>query len=250
MTHILAGADIQSFSHPSLSYTLKGIARQKKHVPKQAFPITVEMLKKFKDRLDLRSREGSTTWALFLLAFLLMARKSNLVPDSEDTFDPKKQLTRNDITFNDRALLVNIKWSKTLQFGKREHVVPLLAQENSELCPVRAYKNMICLNPGHSSEPAFTLLSKRGRKIPVTYKIYQEKIKKLTSEIGENPACYSSHSFRRGGASFASQVGIERELIMLLGDWRSSAVDNYIYFTMDQKIQAANSIGQAMSDYN
>ena len=106
MTHILAGVDIQCFSHPAVSYIIKGIARQKKHVPKQAFPITIEMLTKIKQKIDLSSQERSTTWALFLLTFLLMARKSNLVPDSEEAFDPSKQLTRQDIIVNDRALLI------------------------------------------------------------------------------------------------------------------------------------------------
>lgn len=64
--------------------------------------------------------------------------------------------------------------------------------------------------------------------------------------IGEDPACYSSHSFRWGGASFASQAGVERELIMLIGDWRSEAVDQYIQYSLAQKVSAAQTIRNAL----
>jgi hypothetical protein len=40
----------------------------------------------------------------------------------------------------------------------------------------------------------------------------------LIKEIGEDPKQYSSHSFRRGGATWAFSSNIPSELIQLYGD--------------------------------
>lgn len=83
MGYVFQGQNTDLFDHPALAYTIKGIARTKKHVPKQAFPITVQILEKIKAHVDINTPLGSTYWAMFLLAFFIMARKSNLVADSE-----------------------------------------------------------------------------------------------------------------------------------------------------------------------
>ncbi len=153
--HIWHGYETVQFEHKSLDWMLKGIARQKKHVPKQALPIELEMLRKIRMNLNMETQADKTYWVLFLLAFYLMARKSNLVPDKESNFDTEKQLIRGDITVTDRALLVKIKWSKTLQFGKREHMVPIWKMSNIALCPVKAYTDMIDCTPGSTTQSVF-----------------------------------------------------------------------------------------------
>ena len=60
------------------------------------------------------------------------------------------------------------------------------------------------------------------------------KLKHHLTTLGINHKAYSSHSFRRGGASFAYQSGILVELIKALGDWRSDAV--LMYLTMPLSI--------------
>ena len=42
--------------------------------------------------------------------------------------------------------------------------------------------------------------------------------------LGYDPAKYAGHSFRRGGVSYAFQVGVPLELIKITGDWKSNAV--------------------------
>ena len=38
---------------------------------------------------------------------------------------------------------------------------------------------------------------------------------------------YSGHSFRRGGATFAFNLGVNSELIQYMGDWASDAYQRY-----------------------
>jgi hypothetical protein len=50
--------------------------------------------------LDLYDPSDCVFWCIFLFAFFLMSRKSNLVPDSVHSFDAKKQLTRGKVVIN------------------------------------------------------------------------------------------------------------------------------------------------------
>ena len=44
--------------------------------------------------LDLKKHRDLVFWAILLVGFFGMLRKSNLIPDSQASFDPIKQLTR------------------------------------------------------------------------------------------------------------------------------------------------------------
>ena len=54
------------------------------------------------------------------------------------------------------------------------------------------------------------------------------RLKNVLLAKGCDPASYSAHSFRRGGATYAAQCGARPEMIKALGDWRSSAYLVYI----------------------
>ena len=73
-----------------------------------------------------------------------MFRKSTLVPDTVATFDSKQQRCRKKFTFDEQrnVLMITIQWSKTIQFGERTLVIPLVFIPDSPLCPVQAYLNI------------------------------------------------------------------------------------------------------------
>ena len=47
---------------------------------------------------------------------------------------------------------------------------------------------------------------------------------------------YGTHSFRRGGASFALQAGVSLDVISLMGDWKSDAMNLYLHMPLSQRI--------------
>ena len=77
-------------------------------------------------------------WCLFLLAFIMMARKSQMVPNTIAESKSGKQMKRNDIVTKETDLIVNIHWSKTIKFGERKLQIPILSIPDSPLCPVSA----------------------------------------------------------------------------------------------------------------
>ena len=86
--------------------------------------------------------------------FFLILRKSIVIPESIKSFDSHKQLVRQDIQILDNMLIVNIKWSKTRQFGHLRQV-PIAAMPSCILCPVTAYKNMVRKVAADPLDPAY-----------------------------------------------------------------------------------------------
>ena len=90
------------------------------HCPKQALPITPQILLIIFELLDISKPYDATFWCLFLHAFFLMFRKSNLVPNSVKQFDERKPIGRKNIKYdrNKGMLIFDICWSKTIVWGK------------------------------------------------------------------------------------------------------------------------------------
>lgn len=245
--HILEGLEVTQFDHPSLKLTFKGLARSLKHLPNQALPITPEILTEIKGTLDMQCSEDVTFWTILIFGFFLMARKSNLVPDSVVKFDPCKQLTRGHVSCTPNVLLVTLNWSKTNQLGSRQHTVPLLTIPRSPLCPVAAYTAMINMVPGSNDDPLFRTL-KKAKWVPVTYRQLNKRLKSALNAVGRVSSAYSTHSLRRGGATFANMAGVPRSYIKAVGDWRSDAVDLYTANPMEARIAAAQMIRNDLSE--
>ncbi|CAG2231697.1 unnamed protein product [Mytilus edulis] len=147
----------------------------------------------------------------------LKIQKSNLVGTVDDS---SKCLHRENISVFEDYLLVQFRWSKTIQFGERVLEIPIVKNLSSPLCAFSAFKAMCAKFPALASSPAFLVLSGRKTK-PVSYNMLQNFLKNIVEKIGLDPTQYSSHSFRRGGATWAFQCGVSSELIQLQGDWKT-----------------------------
>ena len=96
---------------------------------------------------------------------------------------------------------------------------------------------MCRLLPARPSAPAFQVCQ-AGRLRPVSYTGFQAFLRKLLACTGRNPTDFSTHSLRRGGATWAFQAGVSGELIQILGDWKSDAYKGYIDVSLEAR-QAA-----------
>ena len=62
-------------------------------------------------------------------------------------------------------------------------------------------------------------------------------------------ADYSWHSFRRGAAVFAFELGLADSAVQLLGDWSSSAFKSYLEFAFVKKASVAKDISKSFDVY-
>ena len=233
--HHLLGYSTSNINDFLINLTLRGINRQNPHLVKQAKPITPEILLKIHGVVDFSIKSDVVFWCLFLFAFFLFARKSNLVPDSEN-YVHKKFLLREDVQICDNILVVNIKWSKTNQFGERMLQIPLVEIPGSDLCPFKAFKCMCQIVRAKDSDPLFSLPKKKC----ITYTTYQSKLRETIAKIGLNPLDFSTHSMRRGGTSWAFSSQVPVDLIKSHGDWKSDCYQQYLSFSMEDRLLVAS----------
>ena len=100
------------------------------------------MLLQLHNRLNLESSIEASFWAICLVAFYGMFRKSHLLPMSPTSFDPRKQLTKADFKIFPRGVLTNIRWSNTIQYhGRVEISLPCIPR--SPLFPTAAIVNAL-----------------------------------------------------------------------------------------------------------
>ena len=222
------------------------VKRLKPHLVRQAAPLSPQLLTKIHGLLDLNRQVDAVLWALLLIAFFTLSRKSNLVVTGSKPFDGSKQLCRSDVLVCENGLLVLFRWSKTIQFGGRVLLVPVLAIPNSPLCPQRAFVNMLKLVPAQDSDPAFGL-NVRGRYHTISYGILQKFIKSSVARLGLDPGLFSSHSLRRARASWAFKPQVPGELIKTQGDWASETYLRYLESSLSKRCQVAQRMAMEIS---
>ena len=116
--HYLLGYSTSQINDFLINLSLRGMERVKQHLTKQAKAITPEILISMHKHFNFSDPADTVFWCLFLFAFFLFARKSNLVPDSVHS-QFKRFLLRGDIESLGNVLIVHINWSKTIQFGQK-----------------------------------------------------------------------------------------------------------------------------------
>ncbi|CAC5360007.1 unnamed protein product [Mytilus coruscus] len=180
------------------------------------------------------SVQDAVLWAVIMISFYAMLRKSQFANNSRTTFNPKEQLTRGDIQITEEGLIIDIQWSKTSQKHKSIHQIPLKRVEDCVLCPVLAYSRMGTMLPVLPEEPAFGLSDSKGQICAFSKSDIDKILHKLLVRCGMDTLQYSYHSLRRGGATCASAAGCTDSEICTIGNWASSCCKGYIKHSTDK----------------
>ena len=234
--HILLGLPFPHTEDFLLKLELRGIARLDPHVPLRATPVTPSVLLLFRRSMNDDSLHHAV-WACSLFLFFTMARLGSILPKAGST-PLNTILTRNRVNFSKEGLVVTLLHTKTIQFGRRRLHIPLI-KNDSTLCPVHAYEHALLHTGASQDGPAFVFLEK-GRVRWLTSAIFVDTFRKVLKTGGlDHSQDFTGHSFRRGGATWAFQVGIPGELIQICGDWVSDAYKQYLEFSIDDKLQLA-----------
>ena len=206
------------------------------HTVKQAEPVTLQLLVKLSKVVNYKDQIELVAWTAILLGFYMFLKKSNLVPDTMDNFQPEHQFCRVDANLLglDKAIMFEIRWSKTIQHKQKILRLPVLPAKNKAICPVFWVHYMInCIQAG----PDYPLLALKAQgkiwALSANQLIY--RLRKWLLLIGEDATSYSLHSLCRWGTTFAYQSNMEAEMIKLLGDWASDTYKRYVDVSMDKR---------------
>ena len=212
----------------NLKITLRGITRALGDTPSSEIPITPPMLHHLLTKLHLDSPGDAAIFAAALTMFFGLLRRANVIPPAAAPFDPDLHLRRCDVTFSTESVTLNIRWSKTNQFRQRQKLIPLPRIKGHVLCPAQALYHYFLLTPNAPQQgPAFVVPTGTGNFSPISPQCFVSRIKSCLSDIC-SPADLGGHSFRRGGASWLRNCGVDIDFIRELGDWASEAYTRYV----------------------
>ena len=200
--------------HPSIIENIMGIKRRKGSNQNGKKPILINHLKQLINVIDKENNEEikkSRDRSIILIGFSGGFRRNELV-----------SLDYDDLDFVSEGLKINIKKSKTDQFGEGSSKgLPYF--DNSQYCPVVSLKKWIEISKIDSG-PLFRRFTKgsklsENRLSDQTVALLIKKYLKLNGIDSKN---YSGHSLRSGFATSAAESGAEERSIMAMTGHKST----------------------------
>ena len=238
---LLDPASDKIFEAVLVAVSLKGLKAQLSRPVRQKLPFTVDHLHKFYNSMDFSSPKQLACWCAILLAFFGCFRLSNLVPSSKNMFDPLKHLKRNDIYFHNELVLVFYKYSKTNQNSDRVSWIPICSVSDIRFNIKFFLEKLFSVVDAPENAPLFTFQN----NVFHTRHSLVRLLDQCVFEAGLPLADYSWHSFRRGSAVFAFELGLADSAVQLLGDWTSPAFKRYLEFAFSRKVDIAKKISKS-----
>ena len=130
--------------------------------------------------------------------------------------------------------LLTLPHTKTIQYGERLLEIPFSKVPGSPLC-VDHFVSRLVSHTGVSGDQPLFQYKGNGRLRVMSYSTFSAELRRLTGVI-KLDGKVSSHSLRRGGASYLSSIGFDLIDIKNRGDWKSLAVLLYLVDGLDRKV--------------
>ncbi len=200
--------------HPSIIENIMGIKRRKGSIQKGKKPILIRHLKLLINVIDEQKKEYIKKLrdrSIILIGFSGGFRRNEIVA-----------LDYDDLDFVEEGLKIQIKKSKTDQFGEGS-VKALPYFGSSQYCPVTSLKQWLELS-GIRSGSVFRRFIK-GSKLSenrLTDQTVALLIKEYLQLAGIDNKNYSGHSLRSGFATSAAESGAEERSIMAMTGHKST----------------------------
>ena len=200
--------------HPSIIENIMGIKRRKGSSQKGKKPILISTLKKIINVIDEQDKEEIKKFrdrSIILIGFSGGFRRNEIVT-----------LNHDDLDFVAEGIKINLRRSKTDQFGEGfTKALPYF--DNPQYCPVVSLKKWMEVSKIRSG-PVFRRLSK-GSKLSenrLTDQTVALLIKQYLQLTGIDSKNYSGHSLRSGFATSAAESGAEERSIMAMTGHKST----------------------------
>jgi len=207
--------------HPSIIENIMGIKRRKGSVQRGKKPLLIKNLKQIINVIDEEKNEEIKKLrdrSIILIGFSGGFRRNEIV-----------SLDYDDLDFVQEGLKINLKRSKTDQFGEGS-VKGLPYFDNSQYCPVVSIQKWIKISK--ISSGALFRRFKKGSKLSndrLTDQTVALIIKKYLKLAGIDSKNYSGHSLRSGFATSAAESGVEeRNIMAMTGHKSTEMVRRYI----------------------
>ncbi|WP_415295828.1 site-specific integrase [Candidatus Pelagibacter sp. Uisw_113] len=200
--------------HPSIIENIMGIKRRKGSIQKSKKPILISNLKEIINVIDHQKKEEIKKCrdrTIILIGFSGGFRRNEIV-----------SLDYDDLDFVPEGLKINLRRSKTDQFGEGfTKALPYF--DNPQYCPVSSLKNWLEISKINSG-PVFRRFVKGSKlsKNRLTDQTVALLLKEYLNLTGMDSKNYSGHSLRSGFATSAAESGVEERSIMAMTGHKST----------------------------
>ncbi len=211
--HKLKGQYLDT-KHPVIIENIMGIKRRKGSIQKGKKPILISHLKEIINVIDKKNKNEIKKYrdrSIILIGFSGGFRRNEIV-----------SLDFDDLDFVSEGLKINLKRSKTDQFGEGA-IKALPYFDNTQYCPVKSIKKWIEISKIKYG-PLFRRF-KKGSNLSekrLTDQTVALLIKEYLELAGIDSKNYSGHSLRSGFATSAAESGVEERSIMAMTGHKSS----------------------------
>lgn len=215
------------YSNYDIIRCLAGARRTLGDTPHQARPLLPDQLSAMLALLS--DAPGHTSFkAAILTSFRGLLRKAHITRS-------ESSLLRSDFTFHPWGMTVRVRKSKSIQFAERTLDIPISRVSHPLLCAVREVERHFKQLPAAPQDQAFRTPSPKGSS-PLEYINYSAVLKSLCARVGLDPRDFSSHSLRRGGATYLLMTGSSIQEIKTRGDWVSDCVYLYLKVPLQERV--------------
>lgn len=240
------GIESSAFSDPRLERTLQGIKRDHNEPNRRPrTPLTRPYLLRIIANLETPSYDETVTKAAFTLAFAAFLRVGEFTyRESDITTESAFQkwfLTKNSLRLGElnrqSFLELTLPASKTDPF--RHGIKLTVAATKDGGCAVKAMRDFMRIDT-HRPQSAPLFCIGRAEQRPFTREHVVRTLRSLAISSGLGGDAWNGHSFRRGAATWAAQVGIPEAQIQTLGRWRSDAYKTYIEYSDSERLSLSH----------
>lgn len=219
---------IRGYNPPDISgslikLTLNGLKRVKKDAVRQRDPVKLSHLKRMYRILDCETDLDLMFWAMCLFLFRTLLRVSHVISSPHT-------LLRKNVKLTDWGMLVKVKSSKTNQYGSKPTCIPVNKLSVVHYCPVFWLGKIFKIQGPNYSGPLFSL---PGMSV-LDYNWFSDKLCDVVRKSNIK-SVISSHSFRKGGATFMSSCDVPLVDIKSRGGWKSNAIFRYLEEPLSKK---------------
>lgn len=219
--------------------TLHGARRLLGDTVLSADPLLPKHLLELYKHLDKKSTVDLVFWTALCLGYRCLLRKSHFTKSNHT-------LQREDVSFTDYGILVTLRSSKTVQFRERVVTIPVIESPGSILCPVRWLRLYLKYVQVPLKGPLFVIPS---TKKPLPYGLFARRLHSLI-KAAELIGRFTSHSLRRGCATYLSRLGLPLHDIKVYGDWRSLSVLLYLSGDVNTRLIKDRAVARSLEVFS
>ena len=232
--HNIHGHQPPEWKNFNLKSTISGIRNLQTAPSGRKDPLLPKHLARISKVVDKGSAVQKLVWAAMCFLFRTLLRISHVV-SSPHTLKSK------DVVFTNWGFFVRVLSSKTRKKTQKPQYIPVVRSPCSPICPVSLLEDI-----WSSSGSGECNLFATDTITSISYSVFNKTMDYLVRKSGIH-GDFSTHSLRRGGASFMSMIDCSIPQIKSRGNWASDCVYDYVVPSLKHELEVDTKVSKNYS---